>query len=125
MSEAELTPTAVVAPRVSATLATATTAKRPSGRPKFKDTWWRHAVAIVAMVVALFPVVYIVSSSINADNTIQEAQLVPSHTTLHNFGALLHNDVIANTGAKQDVPYIHWFLNSMLIAALSAIFTTM
>jgi arabinogalactan oligomer / maltooligosaccharide transport system permease protein len=114
----------VVAPRVSATLAN-TAVKRPKSRAKLKDTWWRHLVAIVAVIVALFPVVYIVSSSFNADNTIQDAQLIPTHTTLHNFGALLHNDVIANTGAKQDVPYIHWFLNSMLIAAMSAIFTTM
>jgi arabinogalactan oligomer/maltooligosaccharide transport system permease protein len=38
---------------------------------------------------------------------------------------LLHNDVIANTGARQDVPYIHWFVNSMIIASLTAIFSTM
>jgi arabinogalactan oligomer/maltooligosaccharide transport system permease protein len=125
MSEADLTPTAVVAPRITATLATAKTARGPRRRAKLKDTWWRHVVAILAMVVALFPVVYIVSSSINSDNAIQDAQIIPSHTTLHNFGELLHNNVIANTGAKQDVPYIHWFLNSMLIAGLSAIFTTM
>lgn len=124
MTELEVTPTTVGAPRIAATLAR-TDVRKPRSRPKLRHTWWRHLVAIGAVVIALFPVVYIVSSSINADNNLQDAQIIPTHTTLHNFGALLHNDVIANTGAKQDVPYIHWFLNSMLIAGLSALFTTM
>jgi arabinogalactan oligomer/maltooligosaccharide transport system permease protein len=123
MSEADLTPTTIGAPRIAATLAD-TRARTPRSRPKLKDTWWRHVVGIAAVVVSLFPVIYIVSSAFNADNTIQDAQVIPTHTTLHNFGALLHNNVTANTGAKQDVPYVHWFLNSMLIAALTALFTT-
>jgi arabinogalactan oligomer/maltooligosaccharide transport system permease protein len=75
-------------------------------------------------VVALFPVIYIVSSAFNAQNNLQSAQVIPSHVTLHHFGALFHNDVIANTGAKQDVPYLKWFLNSILIALATAIATT-
>jgi arabinogalactan oligomer/maltooligosaccharide transport system permease protein len=123
MSELELAPTTVTSPRIAATLARVRT-RRPGSRPKLKQTWWRHLVAIAAVVVALFPVVYIVSSSFNADNTLQNAQVIPTRTTLHNYGALLHNDVIANTGARQDVPYVHWFVNSMVIAAVSALFTT-
>lgn len=124
MSELDLAPTTVTSPRIAATLARVGT-KKPRSRPKLKDTWWRHLIAIAAVVVALFPVVYIVSSSFNADNTLQNAQVIPTRTTLHNYGALLHNNVIANTGAKQDVPYVHWFINSMVIAALSALFTTL
>ena len=124
MSEAELAPTTVTAPRVAATLAK-TAVKRRSSKPKLKDTWWRHVVAIIAIVIALFPVVYIVSSAFNAHNTLQSAQVIPTHVTLHNFGDLLHNNVSANTGAKQDVPYPHWFLNSMIIASLTALSTTM
>jgi arabinogalactan oligomer/maltooligosaccharide transport system permease protein len=33
--------------------------------------------------------------------------------------------VIANTGAKQDVPYLHWYLNSIIIAGATAIATTL
>jgi len=123
MSEAELTPATVAAHRAAETVRT--DVRRPKSGPKLRDTWWRHLVAIAAVAVALFPVVYIASSSVNADNTLQDAQVIPSHFTLHNYGALLHNNVIANTGAKQDVPYIHWFINSMLVAGLAAIFTTM
>jgi arabinogalactan oligomer / maltooligosaccharide transport system permease protein len=123
MSEVELTPPTITAPRMTATLAAAT-AHAPRNKPKLKDTWWRHVVAIVAIAIALFPVVYIVSSAFNAQNNLQSAQVIPSHVTLHHFGALFHNDVIANTGAKQDVPYLKWFLNSVLIALSSAIAST-
>jgi arabinogalactan oligomer/maltooligosaccharide transport system permease protein len=116
MSEAELVPT--IATRLAATAAEA---KGPHIRPKFKDTWWRHIVAIIAIVVALFPVVYIVSSAFNTQNNLQSAQVIPSHVTWSHFSDLIHNDVSGNTGAKQDVPYPRWFLNSMIIALASAI----
>jgi len=123
MSEAEITPATVARTRAAA--GARAEVRRPKSGPKLKDTWWRHLVALVAIAVALFPVVYIVSSSVNADNTLQNASVIPRHFTLHNYGALLHNNVIANTGAKQDVPFIHWFVNSMIVAGLAAIFTTM
>jgi arabinogalactan oligomer / maltooligosaccharide transport system permease protein len=124
MTEVEVTPTAITTPRIAATLAD-TQVRKPRSKPRLKDTWWRHLVAIGAIVIALFPVVYIVSSAFNADNTIQDAQVIPTHTTLHNFGALFHNNVVGTSGSKLDVPYLHWFLNSMLIAGLTALFTTM
>jgi arabinogalactan oligomer/maltooligosaccharide transport system permease protein len=123
MSEAELTPPTITVPRVSATLA-AGEAKGPRRRPKLKDTWWRHLVGIVAVVIALFPVVYIVSSAFNTQNNLQSAQVIPTHVTLAHFSALFHNDVIANTGAKQDVPYLHWYLNSVIVAGATALATT-
>jgi len=102
----------------------ATTAKEPRPHLKLKDTWWRHAVGVAAICVALFPVVYIVSSAFNSNNSLQSAQVIPTHVTLHNFGSLLHNNVKGNTGAKQDAPYLHWFLNSMIIALATAIAST-
>ena len=118
MSEVELAPT-IAGARAQARAAT----PRPR-RPRLKDTWGRHVVGILAVVVSLFPVVYIVSSAFNASNSLQYAQVIPTHVTLHHFGALLHNDVIGNTGAKQDMPYPRWFLNSMLVAGMTALATT-
>jgi arabinogalactan oligomer / maltooligosaccharide transport system permease protein len=121
MSEAQAVVPAVEArPAVS----TKTAVRRPRKRPPFKDTWWRHVVGIVGAVIALFPVVYIVSSAFNAQNNLQSAQVIPSHTTLRNFSDLLHNRIQGNTGAIQDAPYLHWFLNSVLIAGCTALFTT-
>jgi arabinogalactan oligomer / maltooligosaccharide transport system permease protein len=92
---------------------------------KFKDTWWRHAVGIVAIVVSLFPVVYTISSAFNRDNTLQGASLIPVHVTVDNFANLLHNRVADQSGGFSDAPYLHWVLNSMIVAGATALFTTM
>jgi len=94
-------------------------------RPRLKDTWWRHAVGIIAIVVALFPVVYTISSAFNRDNSLQGASLIPTHVTLHNFGNLLHNNVTQQSGAKADAPYLSWVLNSLIIAGATALVATL
>ncbi len=43
---------------------------------------------------------------------------------MKHFTDLLTNNVVANTGAKQDIPFPRWFLNSIIVAGLTAIFTT-
>ena len=98
--------------------------RAPRSRPRLKDAWWRHLVGIIGLVISLFPVVYIVSSAFNAQNNLQSAQVIPRHVTLRNFSDLLHNKIKGNTGAVQDAPYLHWFLNSVLIAGCTALFTT-
>jgi arabinogalactan oligomer / maltooligosaccharide transport system permease protein len=90
--ESELTPTA--AQKIGAR--STTRARGP--RISFKGNWWRHLVALFAVVVALFPVVFIVSSAFNRDNTLSGAQVIPTHVTLHNFGNLLHNNVETSGG---------------------------
>jgi arabinogalactan oligomer / maltooligosaccharide transport system permease protein len=119
----DVTPTAVTTPRIAATLAV-TKEKQPRTRPKVKDTWWRHIVAIAAVIVSLFPVVYVVSSAFSTQNDLGTAQVIPKHVTVKHFTDLLTNNVVANTGAKQDIPFPRWFLNSIIVAGLTAIFTT-
>jgi arabinogalactan oligomer/maltooligosaccharide transport system permease protein len=123
VSEAQITtPVVAGAPPVAAAR---TAVRRPSGRPKLKDTWWRHLVGLIGIVIALFPVVYIISSAFNAQNNLSTASVIPRHVTLSNFSDLLHNKIQGNTGAIQDAPYLHWFLNSVLIAGCTALFTTL
>jgi len=117
--ESELTPTAT--PKVAAH--STTRARRP--KISFKGNWWRHLVACFAIVIALFPVVFIVSSAFNRDNTLSGAQVIPTHVTLHNFGNLLHNNVETSGGGKADAPYLSWVVNSMIIAGATALFSTM
>ena len=119
MSQIEITTPAAV-PAAEAR----TEARAPKKRPRLKDVWWRHIVGCIGIVISLFPVVYIVSSSFNAQNNLQSAQVIPSQVTLRNFSDLLHNRIKGNTGAVQDAPYLHWFLNSVLIAGCTALFTT-
>src|SRR5262249_29762257 len=98
---------------------------QPQHRPRLKDTWWRHAVGIIAIVASLSPVVYTLSSAFTRDNSPQGASLVPTHVTLHNFGNLLHNNVTTTSGGKADAPYLNWIVNSMIIAGATAIFATL
>jgi arabinogalactan oligomer / maltooligosaccharide transport system permease protein len=103
----------------------AVTRRRPRKKPKFKDTWWRHAAGIVGLLISLFPVVFIVSSAFNRDQSIGGAQILPTHVTLHNFGNLLHNNVATSGGGKADAPYVSWYVNSLIVAAATALFTVM
>src|SRR5690349_18134472 len=121
--ETELTPTTAQAGRLAGTQATTRTA-RPRRR-NLTDNWWRHAIALFGVVVALFPVVFIVSSAFNRDNTLSGAQIVPTHVTLHNFGNLLHNNVSTSGGGKAEAPDLNWVLNSMIVAGATALFSTM
>jgi arabinogalactan oligomer / maltooligosaccharide transport system permease protein len=116
--ESELRPTTAIAPR----------AATRTGRPaplSFKGNWWRHLLALAAVAVALFPVVFVVSSAFNRDNTLQGAEVIPTHVTLHNFGDLLHNQVEVAGQGKANAPYLDWVLNSMIIAGATAVFSTL
>jgi arabinogalactan oligomer / maltooligosaccharide transport system permease protein len=104
---------------------TDTRVKGPHKKAKFKDLWWRHLVGIVGIVVSLFPVVYVISSAFNRDNTLQGASLIPVHVTTNNFKNLLQNHVADTSGGYSDAPYLHWVLNSMIVAGATALFTTM
>ena len=102
-----------------------TRVKGPRKKARFKDTWWRHLVGIVGIVVSLFPVVYVISSAFNRDNTLQGASLIPVHVTTNNFKNLLQNHVADQSGGFSDAPYVQWVLNSMIVAGFTAILTTM
>ena len=124
MSETDLTPTALGAPQL-VTTAVDTRVRPTRSRPKLKDTWWRHVVGISATIISLFPVAYMISSAFNRDQTIGGATLVPLHVTLHNFGNLLHNNVSTSGGGKADAPFVDWYLNSLLVAFVTAFFTVL
>lgn len=72
--------------------------------------WWRHAVAIVAVVFSLLPIVFVVSAALNPQGTLSSTGLIPSGgVSLSNVGNLF-----ANT------PFGHWYLNSLIVAGASA-----
>ncbi len=87
-------------------------------RPPMGDTWWRHVVAILAVIVAVFPAVYVVSAAFNADPSISSATLIPRELTLDNFKELFNPP-----SDKSETAYPMWFLNSIFIATFTAFFT--
>jgi arabinogalactan oligomer/maltooligosaccharide transport system permease protein len=91
-------------------------------KPKWKDTWWRHIVGVLAVGFALFPVVFVTSAAFNADDSISGTSLWPTHPTTKNFTDILGNTVSDRSSEGYvHAPYLHWFANSLVVAALSAV----
>jgi arabinogalactan oligomer/maltooligosaccharide transport system permease protein len=124
LTEIEVSPPLTAVPPIVATAAKEDL-RKPRRRATLKDTWWRHVVGIAATIVSVFPVAYMISSAFNRDQSLGGAQLIPTHVTLHNFGNLLHNNVSTSGGGKADAPFISWYLNSVLVASVTAFFTVL
>jgi arabinogalactan oligomer/maltooligosaccharide transport system permease protein len=85
----------------------------PRRRPGWlRTTGWRHVIALAAVVFALFPILFIVFAALNPVGTLSSSSLVPTAVSLDNFGRLFDDPVR---------PYLHWYLNSMLIAGVGTI----
>lgn len=76
----------------------------------FFDTGWRHVVAIVITVFALFPVIWVVSAAFSGGG-LQSQSLIPDKVTLNNYRTL----------TKQ--PFWTWMRNSMIVGFITAFMT--
>lgn len=75
--------------------------------------WWRHALAIVALVWALFPVLYILSAALNPVGTLSATSPLPQTFSTQNF-----TDLFSST----TFPFWTWFRNSLIVAGLGTVF---
>ncbi|HET7396988.1 MAG TPA: sugar ABC transporter permease [Intrasporangium sp.] len=108
---AQPTPVSGVAARpVTRVEAVTDTKNAPTSRRS--GVWWRHALAILALVWALFPIVFLVSAALNPAGTLSSAELLPTGTSFTNFSQLFNDP---------SRPYWSWFKNSMLIALVGAL----
>lgn len=88
---------------------------RPSqNKPRSGGVWWRHALALLALAFALFPIVFIVSSAFNNAGTLSTSGLLPTVFGTENFSDLF-NDPIR--------PYWAWYRNSILICGIATLAT--
>jgi arabinogalactan oligomer/maltooligosaccharide transport system permease protein len=100
-------------------------AERPGPKlPKLAGNWWRHVVAVVGCAMALFPVWFVASASFNRDQSVSGTSWLPTHFTLRNYSQLLHNRVRdQSSGSLVDAPYLHWLVNTLVVATVAAICT--
>lgn len=84
--------------------------KMPFGR-WFREIGWRHVVGVLALAFAAFPVLYIISASLNPLGTVASTSLVPTQVSLVNYETLL-------SGAKGD--FTGWYLNTILVCLVVA-----
>jgi arabinogalactan oligomer / maltooligosaccharide transport system permease protein len=82
--------------------------RRSSG----SGTWWRHALAVVALVWSLFPIIFIVSAALNPAGSLQTSELLPTSVSFANFSTLF---------SDASRPYAAWYRNSLLIAGVGAL----
>ena len=100
-------PVAVVTEPRAATATTTNKAPRPFGG----SVWWRHALGIVALVWALFPIVFLISAALNPAGTLDSAGLIPKSFSMGNFDTLF---------SDTSRPFLTWFKNSLLVAFIGA-----
>ena len=84
---------------------------------------WRHIVAIIMVIWALFPVLYVINLAFSGGNTLTAACppdrtglaallcLVPNNLSLDNFTAVL---------TSTQWPFAIWFRNTVILATLNA-----
>ena len=77
-----------------------------------RGMWWRHGLAMLALVWSLFPIVFIISAAINPAGTLNTAQLLPTNMSMINF------DVLFSDTSR---PYLTWYKNSMIIAGFGSL----
>ncbi|HWG57003.1 MAG TPA: sugar ABC transporter permease [Gaiellaceae bacterium] len=100
-------------------------ARRSLPRPSLRGDWWRHLIAIVACLVALFPVAYVASAAFNADQSLGGASLVPRSVTLDNFRELLSPDPAKSQLQSSTSHYTRWLTNSLIVSLTTAVLTVL
>jgi ABC-type maltose transport system permease subunit len=84
-------------------------------RGKYIALTLRIVLAIVMLIFALFPVLWIISASFNPTGSLVGQPLIPANPTLANYERLFNNPVN---------PYPRWYVNSLFVATTVTIFAT-
>lgn len=96
---------------------TAATAYEPPRRRRsfgrwFADTGWRHVVAIVVSIFAIFPLLYVLSASLNPQGTLTGSNQLFSAIGIDSYVRIL---------TDPQIPYPMWFLNTILVATVTGL----
>jgi arabinogalactan oligomer/maltooligosaccharide transport system permease protein len=78
----------------------------------FTDTGWRHLAAVALLVFALFPVVYVLSASLNPAGTLVGSNDLFATVSFENYTRLL-----------DETNYARWWVNSLVVGAATAVLT--
>jgi ABC-type maltose transport system permease subunit len=93
-----------------------------SQREKVFGLVFRMTIIVIAILFALFPVVFVISSAINPNGTLSTRTLIPTVTDptelLSNFRALLVDEL-------EIYPFWTWIGNSFVVATVSTILGVM
>jgi arabinogalactan oligomer / maltooligosaccharide transport system permease protein len=80
----------------------------------FRDTGWRHLIGLVMLVFAAFPLLYVLSASLNPTGTLVGSNVLFRTIDFGNYVELFQ---------LPQQPYAAWFLNTMIIGLTTAVGT--
>jgi len=83
------------------------------GRRWWAEVGWRHAVGVVMIAVCVFPLIYVLSASLNPGGTLTGSNKLFRTVDLENFRDLFAGD------------YASWYANSLIICTVTAIGTVL
>ncbi len=88
----------------------------PPQSPKMwlKTVGWRHLIAIIAVIFSIYPVLYIVSSSLSAQDNLSGASLIPKEFSLDSYREFFKPENPNLT------PFTTWLRNSWIVALVAA-----
>ncbi|WP_168627825.1 sugar ABC transporter permease [Cryobacterium sp. BB307] len=87
--------------------------RKPLAR-RFAETGWRHVIGVVAVIFAVFPLVYVLSASLNPNGTLVGSNALFRTVDLGNYFRLFDSP---------QQPYGAWFMNTLLVASITALST--
>ncbi len=90
--------------------------KYPPQTPKMwlKTVGWRHLIAIIAAIFAIYPVLYIVSSSLSAQDNLSGASLIPKEFSLDSYREFF------DPARPNITPFTTWLRNSWIVSLVAA-----
>ena len=75
---------------------------------------WRWALAVVLILFSIFPLLWIISASINPVNDLANQKLIPDNWSFGNFRQLVSNPIF---------PFFTWLTNSLVVSTISTLLT--
>lgn len=87
--------------------------RRPFGR-WFRETGWRHLIGIAMIVFAGFPLLYVLSASLNPTGTLVGSNQLFRALDIGNYIELFN---------RPTLPFAAWFANTVMIGLVTAIGT--
>ncbi len=87
--------------------------RRPVGR-WFRETGWRHLIGIVMILFAGFPLLYVLSASLNPSGTLVGSNQLFRAIDIGNYVELFTTPTL---------PFAAWFANTVMIGLIAAIGT--
>ncbi len=79
----------------------------------WREVGWKHILAVIIMVIAIFPLLFAASASLNPGGTLTGSNALFRSFDLTNYHTLFSG------------PFVNWLLNSLIISSITAVTTVL